>query len=398
MSKTIEMLAMEAGVIPNQAQTLLLQACTWPGSAAIKAFNQWLKMVDLGLPRVMDENRVGLPQLYDHLDLGSQRLLSLLYKNLTNEGFSHPVIDKLAGYYKYVWYRNNLLKAKLDSLIRDFNEIGVEPVIIKGIVLIEKYYKDYGMRPTTDLDIFVRQPDMQKAVEMLIAKGWKSKASDPHRVTQSQTHAHTFCMDHVELDLHYRFSHFPFLRQTEQSIWDNSTSQKKGYRTLSPAHELFITMLHGCQWNFIPPIRWVADCVTLISHFDQKEWLKLGDLILSENFNIHGHLFHFLEKNGFVTIPTRVSAILKAKRADKKMERQIIYALSVRSENEFTNAIRVLHKSLYTHDPSVLNGLSAWVDHYLYLWDKKNSLYLIPKGVSKFVNKAYYTLRKSLVN
>src|SRR3954468_4709799 len=168
MSKSISTLAIEAGIIPTEQQTLLLKACTSSGKHATDAFQSWMDTLDLRGDGDLQPGAIGLPQMYDQLDLGSQRLLSLLYKNIIRNGIDHPMILKLSSYYKYVWYKNNLLKSRLTKLVQDLQSINVDVIIIKGIVLIEKYYDDYGMRPTIDIDIAVRKENISKTIDLLL--------------------------------------------------------------------------------------------------------------------------------------------------------------------------------------------------------------------------------------
>jgi hypothetical protein len=391
MKSDIHQLANRAGVIPTTLQTSLLKACLLSGEPAIRAFEQWLADLPIDVSSSAETITIGLPQVYDQLDLGSQRLLSLLYKNLTNQGYKHPVIQKLSGYYKYVWYRNNLLKAKLAAVLSDFQSIGVDLMVLKGTVQIEKYYPDYGMRPTIDLDLAIRPADMTKATYMLVSKGWNSRLGDPYRILTSQSHAQTFYdSSQFEVDLHVNFSGFTLMPSTEEIFWKHSTRDDEGYSILSPAHELFITILHAYQWQSVPPVRWVADSVKLISCFDEHEWSKFYDVIESEKFNVHNQAFHYLIENNLVRIPDRVMHLLEGKRMPAQISTQIALALTSPEINAFAGAQRMVYKIRYKYQSTITGRLKAWLDHYVWSWETGNYFGIIAVGFRKVASKGLY--------
>ncbi|MFT5641879.1 MAG: hypothetical protein ACI9A7_001985, partial [Cyclobacteriaceae bacterium] len=87
-----------SGIFPNTEQTILLKACLLSGPDSIEAFHEWLQIINIPSTMPADKSALGLPQFFDKLDLGSQRLLSMLYKNLKTNKVKHPLIPKLEGY------------------------------------------------------------------------------------------------------------------------------------------------------------------------------------------------------------------------------------------------------------------------------------------------------------
>jgi hypothetical protein len=386
MNSKIAELAIRMGVIPNEKQTLLLKACLLSAELSNRSFQLWLAALGIDLMQAQLQSSIGLPQVYDQLDLGSQRLLSLLYKHFSNLRISHPVVQKLSGYYKYVWYRNNLLKSRMLALVTELNAIAVESVLIKGIALIEKYYPDYGMRPTLDLDIVIHPQDIVNASDLLLSKGWKSRLGDPYQVTKSQLHAHTFYHGDIELDLHFNFSGFSLSEKTEKTFWDHATLQEQGYKILRPAHELYITILHAYQWNITAPIRWVADSTILISQFDDNEWTEFGRVFESENADVHCQAINYLFENGFVNIEGKVLDLLRRKRTNQVIDSQIIYALTSPDMSAFVTPARVWSKAKY-HNKSFVNRVKALLDHYVYVWSMESYWSVLPKALLKLVDK-----------
>jgi hypothetical protein len=59
--------------LPNEAETLLLRAALLDGTGAITAFHEWRQRID-----------------WNALNLGSQRILTQVYKNLVRSGSTTP--------------------------------------------------------------------------------------------------------------------------------------------------------------------------------------------------------------------------------------------------------------------------------------------------------------------
>jgi hypothetical protein len=146
-----------SGILPNIEQTLLLKACLFNDEESSKAFYDWLEKVNIPSEIEVNTSTLGLPQFFDKLDLGSQRLLSMLYKNLKINKVNHPLIAKLEGYYKYIWYKNQVLMSEFREIAALLSSQKIEVLLRKGLYMTAKIYNDYGTRPTVDIDIAVRK-------------------------------------------------------------------------------------------------------------------------------------------------------------------------------------------------------------------------------------------------
>ena len=70
----------------------MLRACLIRDKEALIAWQTWRSRID-----------------FDTLDPGSNRLLPLLYYNLSQLGLEDPLMKRMKGIYRYYWVQNQLL-------------------------------------------------------------------------------------------------------------------------------------------------------------------------------------------------------------------------------------------------------------------------------------------------
>jgi hypothetical protein len=84
----------------------------------------------------------------------------------------------------------NLLHfAALERLERRFATEGVAMVLLKGAAIAPGAYADTSFRPMTDLDIWVRDRDMPRAMALVRAEGFRQEAGLRHRPQELQRHS-----------------------------------------------------------------------------------------------------------------------------------------------------------------------------------------------------------------
>src|SRR5579864_179076 len=105
--------------LPDAKQRLLIKACVADRDDAIAAWQTWIKVNGYETFRHQKSDRI-LPQIFDRLDFGSQRLLCLLYKRMTMLNVQHELLTELKGYYRYVWVRNQILSTELNKIEVEF--------------------------------------------------------------------------------------------------------------------------------------------------------------------------------------------------------------------------------------------------------------------------------------
>jgi len=245
----------QGGFWPNRDQENLLRAALLDGEEALRGWDAWRSTVDI-----------------DQLDPGSHRLLALLEKNLRDLAVDDPVLPKIRGVYRQFWYRNQLLFHNMAGLTRTFQDADIPVLVLKGAPLSLLYYRDTGVRPMADFDILIPPDRMERALGFLRSGGWNPIYFDdfsgltPSYLSFATSHSFRD-PDRREFDLHWYL--FPFCSRTDcdRDLWGRAVPLEiQGVRTLtlSPADHLLHVLVHGAAWNQIPPIRWVADALTIL--------------------------------------------------------------------------------------------------------------------------------------
>src|ERR1700749_4062032 len=105
----------------------------------------------------------------DLIDLASYRLIPLLQKQITGFKVEDPNLPIYKGIYRKCWMSNKRLFYEAVKLSGELSSRGIPVVILKGIALSVLYYKDSGVRPMDDADIWVPFDKIQEALEVLRA-------------------------------------------------------------------------------------------------------------------------------------------------------------------------------------------------------------------------------------
>jgi hypothetical protein len=241
---------------PSPEQELLLRAALMQDSVALDAWNEW---------RV----RVGLASI----DPGSQRLLPLLWDNLRRQGVDpdDPGIRPLRRSYRVTLSINKLLFHEISRQLRALHGAGFPTMLLKGAALTVRYYKDYGLRPMGDFDILIPTAQTEDVLRFLMTNGWDPAPRSPEAFTRPYrqvTHAHEFHGHSAwEFDLHWHVLDECCQPDADEDFWNGAVRlDLDGIPTtlLNPADQLLHVCVHGVRWNDTPPLRWVADAITVL--------------------------------------------------------------------------------------------------------------------------------------
>lgn len=254
-------------------QELLLKAALLSDEESLKAFRKWQ----------------GAADWEEYLEQGSFRLLPLLYINLQKHGVDDPAIGKLKGIYRQAWSKNQTLFHEMAKVVEHLQNAGIKTMLLKGASLSLLYYKNNGARPMADIDVLVPLKQARLAIEILQKAGWKS----PVPLTELDLiYGHAIQLSNnsgKEFDLHWR----PFngcRDEYEKDFWDGAIPLKlANVNSLAPnpTDMLFHTIIHGVAWNPIPPIRWIADAITLINSDDFTiDWQRLINMAQKNYFSL----------------------------------------------------------------------------------------------------------------
>jgi len=103
------------------------------------------------------------------------------------------------------------LTAEMFRLLEHFASLGIEVLVTKGPVLSVRCYGDPGMRQYGDIDLIVRDKDIQRSTEAMIALGYTPKVpvtaiqakKSPGEYVFRKPNAHVLIEFHTERTFRY---------------------------------------------------------------------------------------------------------------------------------------------------------------------------------------------------
>lgn len=244
-------------------QEVLLRAALLKGTNALEAWEEWKDGVDWEV----------------HLDNGSFRLLPLLYTNLKQIGIKDPLMRKLKGVYLKAWYENQRLFFRAAKIIDYLHNEGIQTIVLKGLPLAILHYKNLGVRPMSDIDILVPSSQALLTAEALKRAGWIT-TDESLQVPMQYRHSQQFVGESgTEVDLHWNLIIESTRVDSASDFWNKAVPvriQNVTSYALDPTDMLFHVIVHGIKWNPEPPIRWIADAITIMRSSGLKiEWSRI---------------------------------------------------------------------------------------------------------------------------
>jgi hypothetical protein len=199
---------------------------------------------------------------------------------------------------------NRLLFARMSDLLHSFHLAGIKTLLLKGAALILLHYKDPGLRPMVDFDILVPTEKAAAAMKLLSELGWVSKVARPERFSATRSpakstwmprmrpveeftsnyfsvrHAHEFLSPEGPIcDLHWHLFQGSANPDADHEFWEGAVGTMIGQAStlaLNPTDQLFHVCVHGVRWNFVPPLRWIADAATIMDTAESEiNWNRL---------------------------------------------------------------------------------------------------------------------------
>ena len=100
----------------------------------------------------------------------------LLYWRLQEMGWPVGMADvrgRLTRTYYNTLAQNTLLLLELAKLLDLFSQADIPVIVLKGGALADGYYDDIGLRPMGDLDLLLPEPDIERALDIIRARGYQ---------------------------------------------------------------------------------------------------------------------------------------------------------------------------------------------------------------------------------
>jgi Uncharacterised nucleotidyltransferase len=364
-------------------QELLLKAALFSGNDAISAWEKWKKNVD-----------------FDSIDPGSYRLLPLLYHNLIKLKINDALMNRLKGIYRRTWYENQIRLNRMVMLLELFQNSGIKTIVLKGIALIHLFYKDYGLRPMSDLDIFVPTKHAAETIVLLKKLGWETEYKSPEKIIDffhSCDLTDTTGLHH--LDLHWHLFIECCGPNADDDFWDGAQpTMIKNISTnvLNPADQLLHTCVHGMKWSKIPPFRWVADALMILNSSQTEiDWNRLINQAQKCSLTVPlKYSLEYLVKSFNVFISPENLEKIREIPATKVEQIEYKYKIENQKKKLLGNIPVLWFDSLrLSGNKSLLQKLRVFIKYLKHFWKIENSWQLSTYVLSMSVNKIKHLIK-----
>jgi hypothetical protein len=201
----------------------------------------------------------------------------LLYKNLKKIGvlgyLGHEQIEKLQSFYYSAARLNLRLLHDLKEILR--NQSNPRVVLLQGIPLLQQIYKDIGLRPLTDIDLWVL-PEYFAGVESTLAKlGYRNDPFYPKTFKRNSTlidvNTHLLWTDRIKSR---RF----LINAGQEDIYENCRAIDIEGQTagcLSRVDQIIYMSLHAFKHN-LDRLIWLVDINNLLKRWEASDWAALA--------------------------------------------------------------------------------------------------------------------------
>ena len=169
------------------------------------------------------------------------------------------------------------LTAELFRLLEQFTAKNISALTVKGPVLAMQAYGDPAMRSYGDLDLLVRQRDIRRATEAMLASGYQPRISlseiDAGKIPGQYLFYKPDSNLIVELHNDFTLRYFPrrlpieacFARQIRVHLDNHEVP------TLAVEDELVLVCIHGAK-HFWERLSWIADVAALVTRQTGIDW------------------------------------------------------------------------------------------------------------------------------
>jgi hypothetical protein len=140
--------------------------------------------------------------------------------------------------------KNTFLVSAFKDIIREFGHSGIDVIPLKGIYLIDSYYSNFSHRQISDIDLLVRDSQLEVACQYFLSRGFDMEMYMPASAAKvSKTPApYKFSKNGLVIDLHIGLTYvYDSCQFNMDEVWRCAKKNEKGYFELkSLDHGLYL--------------------------------------------------------------------------------------------------------------------------------------------------------------
>ena len=229
----------------------------------------------------------------------SHQVYPLVYRSLSDLGFSgvHEAIQSgLRLQYLANALRNQLLAEELARVLSLLGDGGIPVIPLKGVPLALSLFGDPAARVCGDIDILVPPGDATRALELILASGYRAEIDHPYFSKLALRHGRHFSVAREAqgisfvLEVHWILvQHSSRNTDAVRDLWAEARPQtffEVPARSLSPEWEFLYLCLHAADHDW-QVLKWLVDIHQIVlagtvdwrKTMEEAERLELGPVI-----------------------------------------------------------------------------------------------------------------------
>lgn len=218
----------------------------------------------------------------DHLIALAVRegLAGFLYKSLLKAGLLETLNPQnkqrlYTTYYLTIRYNLKLIHA-FNEILKPLRKMQIQVILMQGISLLRQVYRDIGLRPMNDMDIWVLPNQYADLVDCLVDQGFERNSLYPE----------TFCRGEIVLDIHTHIlwgdriqSRDLLINIGQEEIFRNARHlnvENTAVLCLDSPDQFLYLSLHALKHN-LERLIWLVDIKSLIAKWELSDWKALTD-------------------------------------------------------------------------------------------------------------------------
>jgi hypothetical protein len=172
------------------------------------------------------------------------------------------------------------MTAELFRMLELLRQAGIETIVVKGPVLSLRAYGDPAARQYVDLDLLVRNVDIKRAAEILVAAGYESKVPEAAiaegMIPGEYLFRRTGTKVIFELHTERTFRYFPRPLPIHEYFQRQTTLTLDGHAVpaLSAEDEFVLISIHGAK-HFWERLMWISDIAAMVHNRPELNWLEV---------------------------------------------------------------------------------------------------------------------------
>ncbi|WP_350019947.1 nucleotidyltransferase domain-containing protein [Priestia flexa] len=193
-----------------------------------------------------------------------QPIIYLKLKDMPQTIVPLEIIQALQQTYTKNTFKMLQLSGEMEQISKLFAENEVKTLFLKGPVLAHHLYGDISLRTSKDLDVLVRETDLDKVDALLLASGYvKDGAPSLLNGTKRKTHhvEYVHSQKKIQIEIHWRLHNPPVKEPSFDELWQRKS---RSALTSSPVfflgeEDLFLHLVvHGARHGWFR-LRWLVD-------------------------------------------------------------------------------------------------------------------------------------------